>query len=321
MDYQLSFWDDPQIIVPTKKKKKTALPAWVDKAIVANFLLLGAGVQSSTIVEMVVEGELPKPDGVIFADTGNEPSWVYKQVGYLKTRLKSVGVPLVMVENGHIIHDLLALKRIASMPLYTLNAKSGKKGILRRQCTNEYKIVPADNYLRDWLIANNYGKCNIKGARRINRNVAVRLWYGISTDEEFRKTSGTAWKLNYYPLIEKQMSRVDCVEWLHAHNLPVPKKSSCIVCPYHGDDYWLMLFAESPLEFEIACQFDDSLRDPHSDYFFKRANDIVYLHKSCKPLREIDFVALQDKKQREALQLELVVSRPCGFDGGFSCST
>ncbi len=36
-------------------------------------LSLGAGVQSSTMAIMAANGELPKPDCAIFADTGYEP--------------------------------------------------------------------------------------------------------------------------------------------------------------------------------------------------------------------------------------------------------
>ena len=52
------------------------------------YLSCGAGVQSGTIVEMIVEGELPMPDLIMFADTGDEPQYVYDHVKYLKTRRK-----------------------------------------------------------------------------------------------------------------------------------------------------------------------------------------------------------------------------------------
>lgn len=327
MDYQLLLWGDKVAIKPPKKKKKRkASKSPKQREVVADFVLLGAGVQSSTIVEMIVLGELEKPEAVIFADTGNEPPWVYEQVAYLRKRLEGINIPLVLVENGHIIDDLrLALKRFASMPLYTLSRK-GKKGMLRRQCTNEYKIVPADNYVKNWMIENEHGKWskpdkNGRIRRLIHPRKAVRYWYGITTEESFRMAKSHSWRLNHYPLIEKKMSRTDCVKWLTEHSLPIPKKSSCIVCPYHGDEFWFMLYKDEPDVFEFACKFDDSLRDPDSDYYFQRSRDSVYLHKSCKPLREIDFETLMDKKKRDALKLELVLSRPCGFDGGFSCST
>jgi hypothetical protein len=67
---------------------------------VARFLHLGAGVQSSTLVEMVVEGELEPVDYVLFADTGDEPPWVYKQVVYLTNRLSTVNIPLIITRNS-----------------------------------------------------------------------------------------------------------------------------------------------------------------------------------------------------------------------------
>jgi len=45
---------------------------------------LGAGVQSSTMALMAANGELPKPDCAIFADTGYEPKAVYRYLEFLK---------------------------------------------------------------------------------------------------------------------------------------------------------------------------------------------------------------------------------------------
>ena len=46
------------------------------------YLSLGAGVQSSALLVLGCTDErVPKPDAAVFADTGDEPSWVYD---YLK---------------------------------------------------------------------------------------------------------------------------------------------------------------------------------------------------------------------------------------------
>jgi len=47
-------------------------------------LNLGAGVQSSTIYLMMVDGDIPACDVAIFADTGEEPQAVYDHLGWLK---------------------------------------------------------------------------------------------------------------------------------------------------------------------------------------------------------------------------------------------
>ena len=45
-------------------------------------LSLGAGVQSSTVALMIEYGELPMVDCAIFADTQNEPKYVYDSCAY-----------------------------------------------------------------------------------------------------------------------------------------------------------------------------------------------------------------------------------------------
>ena len=59
------------------------------------------------------------------------------------------------------------------------------------------------------------------------------------------------------------------------------------MCPNAGDDEWREIKANRPDEFEAACKLDEEirLRDPH-----------MWLHKSAKPLREVDF---SDNRQTE----------------------
>ena len=53
-----------------------------------NALSLGAGVQSSTLALMAMQGEVePMPDCAIFADTGDEPKAVYEWLKWLETQL------------------------------------------------------------------------------------------------------------------------------------------------------------------------------------------------------------------------------------------
>lgn len=123
-----------------------------DRLCVGRFLHLGAGVQSSTRAEMIFEGELDRIDAAIFADTGNEPPWVYGQVWYLAGRLAAVNIPLIVVmkSSGGLLADAMTPGgRFASMPLFTKNPTTGQIGMLRRQCTAEYKIAPSRSYVRD----------------------------------------------------------------------------------------------------------------------------------------------------------------------------
>jgi len=93
-------------------------------------LSLGAGVQSTTLLLMILEGELEPVDHIIFADTGYEPEPVYQHLAYLKTLIDAAGIPFHLVSNGNIREETLdPTKRAASMPFFTMN-QDGSKGMV-----------------------------------------------------------------------------------------------------------------------------------------------------------------------------------------------
>ena len=105
-------------------------------------LSLGAGVQSTAVLLMMIHGEIPKADHVIFSDTGWEPAAVYKHLAKLEIVMAENDMPFHKVSAGNIRQDFMESEtRFATMPLYTLN-REGQKSMLQRQCTNEYKIQP-----------------------------------------------------------------------------------------------------------------------------------------------------------------------------------
>lgn len=54
-----------------------------------HILSLGAGVQSSTLALMAAAGEVtPMPVAAVFADTGDEPTSVYRWLDWLTTQLR-----------------------------------------------------------------------------------------------------------------------------------------------------------------------------------------------------------------------------------------
>jgi hypothetical protein len=303
---QLDFWDKPKVI--QKGRKHEPKP----RHTVARILHLGAGVQSSCIAEMIVDGFAPPVDFVVFADTGDEPIYVYEQVQYLKERFAFVGIPLVIVKRpGLGIADQVMFGdgRFITMPMYTL-MPDGTTTIVRRQCTNEFKIVPSDDYTKDWLVDHGYAtKSQVKLShkastrRTVRRDVLVENIYGISVDEFQRAGKrGPEWQKAMYPLIDQRMTRNDCVKWLIKNGHPVPKKSSCKKCPFHSDEYWLDQSINYPSDFEESCQFDEFVRTPEGKKRFKGSmRGEFYLHPSCKPLRSIDFAARIEAKKSTPL--------------------
>lgn len=298
------------------------------RTLFARVIQLGAGVQSSTLVEMVIEGDLDYPvDLVLFADTGNEPRWVYKQVEYLRGRCQNAGIEFAVVKKDSqgIVQDAMhSSGRFAKMPFYIKDSITGKISIMQRQCTKEYKIEPCDDYLKDWLLKFHKAKPDKLGRRYVNRDIYIEQWYGISAEETYRAGKrGQQWQQAVYPLIDKNMKRADCIKYLLKKCLPVPKKSSCKVCPFHDDEYWLMLSIESPDEFEEACVYDDWLRTPAAKKRFASLRGDIYLHFSGQPLRSIDFKTRIEARKRPSLDMFAVelLGASCKTDGGFSCNS
>lgn len=241
-----------------------------------NVLSFGGGVQTVTMVAMCLNGELPKPDLVIFADPQWESKSTYEYMDRLSPRMKEAGMPLVIRTRGSIRNDALSGKRFATMPVFT--NLDGKGGMLLRQCTNDYKIQVVMKGIREHLGVMKHKRVKTK----------VRLWLGISTDEAIRmKPSRVKWIENVYPLIDARMNRSACIAYLKRNGFEVPPKSACIGCPFHSDDFWKILKKQSPHEFEDACQFDDAIRTNATKRGTRKSE--IFLHRSLRPLRDVKF--------------------------------
>lgn len=202
-------------------------------------LSLGAGVQSTTIALLAVEGALPKPDVAIFADTGWEPAAVYAHLDRLTVTLEAAGISVVRVNQGNLRTDAVDPDhRYASIPYYVRNP-NGSDGMARRQCTSEYKLAPIRRHLRMMLGA------KPPKYRSVPRGRVCEQWIGFSTDEMRRVNSqrdngGVLYLTSRYPLLDLGMSRKDCQAWLDARGWSTTK-SACIGCPFHGNRQWRAL--------------------------------------------------------------------------------
>jgi hypothetical protein len=114
-------------------------------------LSLGAGVQSSTLALMIEKGQVPMVDAAIFADVKGEPKAVYEWLDYLKTQVTKY--PIYVVTWRNLKQDILDAAqgnyKAFTAPFFTKNIETGKKGMLRRQCTSDYKIKPVVQKIRE----------------------------------------------------------------------------------------------------------------------------------------------------------------------------
>lgn len=238
---------------------------------------LGAGVQSTTMLLMALNGEFSStPDCAIFADTGWEPAAVYRHLEWLKQTV-GASIPIHVVTKGNIREDALArvadpTRRFATMPLH-IQKDDGGRGLSRRQCTKEYKVAPIRWKIRDLI-----------GGQ--TRKTRTTLWIGISSDEAHRmKDSPVRYIEHRYPLIERGMTRADCLAWMRGRGYPTPPRSSCIGCPFHNAEEWRAIRSDTDSWID-AVAFDLRIRR------FPGITGRAYLHRSLKPLHLADIEPL-----------------------------
>lgn len=265
---------------------------------------LGLGVQSTALYLMSSMGELPRADYAIFSDTGKEAKKTYAYLDFLLDwKEKNNGISIIVLRERNLYNDLLNTQgngRFTSIPAFTQN-ENGSVGMLRRQCTADYKITVVDNYIRDHIYR------LPKGARRPQ----TAVWHGITLDEIERMSEPReAWKINTYPFLghavhkngnadkidwAKPMDRNEIIQWYQLCGLPAPPKSSCVFCPYQSDRSWAIKKKNAPEDFAAAVQVDEAIRNSTR----KGIKNPVYLHRSCRPLSEAAFNSKQDEEWGE----------------------
>ena len=248
-------------------------------------LSLGAGVQSSTLAFMSARGELnPVPDYAIFADTQAEPQEVYDYLNYMVPLLP---FPVVQVTAGNLEKDFIsALRdpkgRCGQPPFFVWCDEKEVEATLWRKCTKEYKLDPIRRKVRE-----------------LSGGDAVVQWIGISLDEAHRmKPSGVKYITNEYPLIDRRMSRHDCLLWLQRNGYRTPPKSACRFCPYISNARLRRMRDTQPDDWRKLVAFDHQIRaEQQATVNGARITGTLYVHRSCKPIDEVDLSTDLDRGQ------------------------
>lgn len=316
---------------------------------ITTFLSLGAGIQSTAILLMSIDGHLPPLEHAIFADTGWEPADVYTHLGRLEPVMAAAGIQLHRVSVGNIRSDALDPEhRFASMPLFVQGEPwtcpecdgsgsvldpawklgddpddelmecprchgaggSDGKGMVRRQCTSEYKLKPIKEQARRLLGAPS--RTDDNGRVRVGRvpgrpgdRYAIN-WVGISTDEIGRqRPSDVRYLVRVDPLIDVlDVSRADCIAYLQDRwPHPVPR-SACIGCPFHSNLEWRTMRDERPAEWADAVDFDHAIRKGNASRGLTKGTELLgeaFLHADRVPLADANIDRL-GRAEKAALQ-------------------
>jgi len=264
-----------------------------------HFLNLGAGVQSTALYLMSIDGdepEVPKFDAAIFADTQEEPDEVYRHLEWLESQ---GGPPIIRTTAGKLGDALDRGDRVdgtrrsddrhfIAIPAFTKHPQTGQLGSITRQCTKDFKVIPIEKWIRTHVGA-------LPG-RPVPKDIIIHQYMGLSFDEPKRvirvkerfMAKPSNWKV-HFPLWEMQFDRGDCKSYLRERMPYEVPRSACVFCPFKRDDEWRRLKESDPAGWSRAVYIDKSCRkgtglDTHR-----------YLHRSCQPLDEVDLRPADEK--------------------------
>lgn len=258
-------------------------------------LSLGLGQQSTALYFMSCFGLVERFDYAIFADPGAEKPETYFYLKWLlKWQEENKGIPILWVGKKSILHDLqngrnTTGQSFASIPLFTKD-ENGTVGMLRRQCTDEYKIQEVNKAIR-----------KLYGLKARKRLPETYLYMGITMEEIERMKTPQNNQLTFvYSFLgysthkskgvirlesPLSYSRSSCLNFYNEYKLPIPPKSACFFCPFQNEDQWLYMMVNEPELFKEAVDLDYSLRDSTK----RGVKQPAYLHRSCVPLDKVQF--------------------------------
>jgi len=187
---------------------------------VNNYLSFGGGVNSVALHLLLLD------QGVKF-----ESVFVHHGTDWPETYQYLAGFQWWLRSNGH--RQITVLR-----PMYGGNPN------LYDYCWR-LKIVPV-RYPR-WCTSN----FKIKPLHKYYQKPAFDM-LGIDAGEQNRAKISTADGIEKrYPLIENGIDRDGCIKIIMGHDLPIPMKSGCFICPFQRVDQWRNLRILHP---ELFCK-------------------------------------------------------------------
>jgi len=253
-------------------------------------LSLGAGVQSTTLYLMAIEGEIPTFDLCVFADTQAEPAAVMQHLEWLQ----SLGGPPIVITTAGSLTEAIDLRQEDGSPLpgqsgrnvlipgFAVDERTGARGMIPRQCTRDFKIRPIERAVKQHLFG-------LESRQHVPRNAQIEQVLGLSYDEPkrvIRVKQRFAEKGERYtvdlPLWDLEMTRGDCIKYLKDRVPHETPRSACVYCPYKSDAEWRDLKENHPADWARAVDLDNKFR--HA----ARGNCKRFLHSSGQPLELVD---------------------------------
>ena len=240
----------------------------------SRFLSYGAGMQTFALLVMAEHGEI-QIDEVVFADTGAEHPETYEHIEKVaKPICERMGIPFVTVRMNKTVTDISmlqgdVLKDYRGMLERTEDLTRKNKAIVRSQENMKYPVrpktvmslrdeiiarrrVPSMNPQSRWCTSDSKLVPIHKGYIRVEQEKGNYVkpciaYIGLSYEELTRMYNPHLSEYTVeYPLIDRKMTRKDCVQYITDHGYESPPKSGCYFCPFQSEKQWGILFRNHP---------------------------------------------------------------------------
>ncbi len=178
-------------------------------------IVVSCGMGTNTIAMLVgMQEKGIRPDLLLFADTGGEKPHTYQMVMVMNDWLEKHQFPLietVKVEATTLEGDCLKRK---ALPAIAYGFKT---------CSQRFKLQPQRKFI------NNHPKA--KEAWEAGEKVTMAIGFDYGEPQRARESDQPHKFDNWYPLIEWEWTRNECVAAIERAGLPQPGKSACFFCP------------------------------------------------------------------------------------------
>lgn len=286
----------------------------------------GGGTQSTALMIKFLKNEVldekGKPiklDYIVFADTKNEASFLYDQlfrvIGYVKKHYnfdiiitsknkepKTDDEVLKMIDNGlkyrsseyadlyqeHLLFFKGKLKSINVMPFWVRD-ENGQVGKTRNKaCTTSYKIMQMLRELRE--------REGVKTFRE--KTYKINMYLGFSVDEISRvKPSFQSYVENRFPLVDMNMSKDACVNYVEEELGFRPRSSVCNMCFANTFDRVYKIFKEDIEGWKKLIDLDEAMRYKDKNHPI-RQDVFMFKWQADRNVRLKDFDMEEEFKRR-----------------------
>lgn len=228
----------------------------------------GGGVDSTSMLVLLVEQGI-KPDLILFADTGGEKPETLEYIPVMNAYLAKHDFPQIEVVKKLTL-DSTSYNDLTGNCLDNETLPSLAFGM--KSCSIKWKHQPQDKYLMGAKRGPMKGDAHPVWIDAQERGVKpIKLIGYDASPADIRRAKNAPVEtedfLYWYPLIDLDIKRPQCIEIIIRAGLPVPIKSACFFCPASKkwELYWLA--GTSPHLFEKALEMEVTAMTGHHTRF------------------------------------------------------